>query len=215
MNGTAAPATFPRDAEAMPRDLTDDWRAAAEGVVRSKFEHQQHQLAERQRQERSQARNVEARAAHEAAARRAVLEEERRAELARNNAEFVRECQRLKLRAALAPTLAPSGMARVSIEAEYRRAQESWNSRRDDITKTFDDRIASHDTEHAERHEHLSARNDLRDAWHDRQRDELDRKQQRNFERLVQREMCGAERGLSGEFQDRSQPRGHGPERGR
>lgn len=199
----------------MPRDLVDDWRAAAEGVVRSRFERQQHQLTERQQQERTQARMVEERAAREAAARRAALEEGRRAELARNDAAFVRECQRLNLRTALAPALAPSGMARGSLEAEYRRAQENWSRRRDDITRTFDDRLASHDAEHAERHEQFGARNDLRDAWHDRQRDALDRQQERKFERLVQQEMGCGERGLSGEFRDRSQPRGHGPERER
>jgi hypothetical protein len=80
----------------------------------------------------------------------------------------------------------------------------SWTAQRDEIVKDFDERIADCERTRAEMLEGFGRANEDRDRGHEEDRLDLVQRQQRSFDRLVNKEIERADEWVSKEFKQRS-----------
>jgi hypothetical protein len=182
-----------------------DIRRAAEDRVHLRNERQTKALTECQRQESEHEARLRSRAIADSVASQAALELEKTLRLESHEREGRQARDRLAHRPIPAPAFdMMGGPPPRNLAKDHDDMNRSWTAKRDQIVKDLDERIAGCETARAEMQQGFARANQVREQRHSEDRLALANRQQKSFERLVNKEMERADRWTSREFQKRA-----------
>ena len=180
-------------------------RREAQDRVALRFDRQNKALTEFQRKECERDAQAQERLLDDFAARQTDLESAKKQELAAHDRRWDQAKDRLMPRPGPAPSFdMMGGPPARNLVQDHDEMLRSWTAQRDEIVKDFDERIADCERTRAEMLEGFGRAIEDRDRGHEEDRLDLVQRQQRSFDRLVNKEIERADEWVSKEFKQRS-----------
>jgi hypothetical protein len=189
----------------MPSEPGDLKRSEAEDRVALRFDRQTKALAEFQRQESERHTQMQQHLLEDSLAKQADFEAGKELRLAAHERAWEQAKDRLAFKPEPALTFDMMGgpLSR-SLAQDHDEMRRSWTAQRDQIVKDFDQRIADCETNRTEMLEGFGQANQARDQVHKEDQLQLADRQQRSFDRLVQKELDRSDEWVSDKFKERS-----------